>query len=112
MVTNDEIEEIMPRLNAARFRATSTLDPPHEYIMTHYRPEYVGLWHEMRRLILLYGEDRPFFKSRQRWRYLDMPDGYSYWIMPPLLKDDYRDFMKRHPRQVLNRTRTDGWFNR
>lgn len=104
------VDEIMPRLAAAKFRRTSTLEPAHEYIMTHYRPEYLQLWFDMRQLILTIGEDRPFFKSRQQWRYLDLPDNYSYWIMPPLLKDDYRDFMKRHPQQVLNRTVTKKWF--
>ena len=68
------LEEVMPRLAAADFRTTVEYTGPleHQYLMTHFREDYLSLWLDMRRLLATTGIIRPFFKSRQVWKYVDL----------------------------------------
>ena len=96
--------DIMNRLEAARFTPTKRFDPPHEYIMTHFdRATYTPLWHDMRRLIAEYGVVRPFFRSPQTWKYVDLSDGYTYWVMAEWITPHWEDTFKAHDSYVLNR---------
>ena len=44
------LEEVMPRLAAADFRTTVEYTGPleHQYLMTHFREDYLSLWLDMR----------------------------------------------------------------
>ena len=103
---------VMKRLEEAGFRKSSSTGQyanlPHEYIMSHYSDAHLVIWFQMRHLIALYGQDRPFFKSKKQWRYLDMPDGYSYWVMPDWVSDDWESKFIKSDNYVLNRMLTKG----
>ncbi len=75
------LNDLMPRLAAADFRTTVEYTGPleHQYLMTHFREDYLSLWLDMRELLATTGIIRPFFKSRQVWKYVDLPDGFTYW---------------------------------
>ena len=103
------VEEIMPRLATAEFRTTVkyTGSLEHQYIMTHFRDDYPGLWLCMRELIATEGVVRPFFKSRQVWKYVDLPDGRTYWVMPEWVVDGWEKDFDPDDTYVLNRQLTD-----
>ena len=73
------VEDVMPRLASADFRTTVKYTGPleHQYIMSHWRDDYLNLWLDMRELIATQGVVRPFFKSKQIWKYVDLPDGFT-----------------------------------
>ena len=66
------IEDVVPRLAAADFRTTVEYTGPleHQYLMTHFREDYLSLWLDMRELLATTGVIRPFFKSPQVWKYV------------------------------------------
>ncbi len=104
---DDAAKDIMARLSEVTFKKSSPkgqyANLPHEYIMSHYGEKHLALWHRMRDLIAKYGEDRPFFKSKKQWRYLDMPDGYTYWVMPDWVGPDWQQKFDPSDNYVLNR---------
>ncbi len=61
------VEDVMPRLASADFRTTVkyTGALEHQYIMSHWRDDYLNLWLDMRELIATQGVVRPFFKSNR-----------------------------------------------
>lgn len=103
------IEDAAARLAKVRFTTTKQYTGPleHQYIMTHFQPGYMQLWYDMRALIVAEGEDRPFLNSRHHWRYLDMPDGWTYWVMPQWVADDWETHLKPSYSYVLNRKKTN-----
>ena len=104
--TIELLGDLPDRLVRAPFRATKRYDPPHEYLMTFDDPARIALWHDLRTALTLYGITRPFYKSRQVWKYLDMPDGYTYWVMPQWLRADWRDNFDPTDNYMINRQRT------
>ena len=78
------LEDVVPRLAAAEFRTTVEYTGPleHQYLMTHFREDYLSLWLDMRELLATTGVIRPIFKSPQVWKYVGLPDGFTYWVMP------------------------------
>ena len=107
------VEDVMERLGQARFRTTVQYTGPlaHEYIMSHWEFDYRGLWRDMRELIATQGVVRPFFKSKQVWKYVDLPDGFTYWVMPECVLPNWEYNVKANQPQVLNRQRTDRHFH-
>lgn len=101
------LNDLFERLTAARFRKSKSYDPPHEYIMTSYDDSYTALWHEIRVALVNHGIVRPFYKSRAVWKYLDGPDGYTYWIMPQWLVPDWENNFDPFDNYIINRQRTD-----
>ena len=101
-------EDLMQRLAAADFRTTveytGTLE--HQYVMTHFREDCTSLWLDMRELIATTGVIRPFLGSRQEWRYVDLPDGYTYWVMPEWVVDGWEEGFDPDDTYVLNRQET------
>lgn len=55
----------------------------HEFAVSTDSDLAADMWQIMRSAIAHAGEDRPFVRgnTRQVWRYLDLPDGYTYWVM-------------------------------
>lgn len=99
--------DLPERLAAAPFRKTKRYDPPHEYVMTFDDPERIALWHDLRSALVLYGIPRPFYKSRQTWKYLDLPDGYTYWVVAQWLRADWRERFDPSANYAINRQQTD-----
>ena len=106
------VEGVMSRLGDAEFRTTVQYTGPleHQYIMSHWESDYRPLWEDMRELIATEGVVRPFFKSKQVWKYVDLPDGFTYWVMPECLLSNWEYNVKVDNPQVLNRQRTDRHF--
>jgi len=75
--------------------------------MSHWRDDYLNLWLDMRQLIETQGTVRPFFKSKQIWKYIDLPDGFTYWVMPEWLTDDWDKRFDLNETYVLNRQETE-----
>ena len=113
----------MPRLAAADFRTTVEYTGPleHQYLMTHFGQDYLSLWLDMRELLATTGVVRPFFKSPQVWRYLDLsdgftyryldlPDGFTYWVMPEWVVDGWEERFDPDETYVLNRQETEKHF--
>ena len=103
-----EIEKIMMRLAVAEFRTTVkyTGQLEHQYLMTHFRHDYMSLWLDLRELLVLKGTIRPFFNSQQIWKYVDLTDGFTYWVMPEWLTDDWNKRFDLNETYVLNRQET------
>lgn len=99
--------DLPERLYATRFKATKQYDPPHEYFMTDSDPHGLFLWHDLRIALVQHGVIRPFYKSKKVWKYLDLPDGYTYWVMPEWLLPDWRDKFDPFDNYVINRQRTE-----
>ncbi len=101
-------EDLMQRLAAADFRTTVEYTGPleHQYVMTHFREDYPSLWLDMRELIATTGVVRPFRGSREEWRYVDLPDGYTYWVMPEWAVDGWEEGFDPDDTYVLNRQET------
>ena len=55
------VKDVMPRLASADFRTTVKYTGPleHQYIMSHWRDDYLNLWLDMRQLIATQGTVRP-----------------------------------------------------
>ena len=106
------IEDVLPRLAAADFRTTVEYTGPleHQYLMTHFREDYLSLWLDMRELLATTGVIRPFFKSPQVWKYVDLPDGFTYWVMPEWVVDGWEERFDRNATYVLNRQETEKHF--
>ena len=104
-----EIEKLMPRLAVAEFRTTVKYTGPleHQYLMTHFRHDYMSLWFDLREVISSEGVIRPFFKSKQVWKYVDLPDGFTYWVMPEWLTDGWEKRFDLSETYVLNRQQTE-----
>jgi len=104
-----EIEKLMLRLAVAEFRNTVEYTGPleHQYLMTHFRHDYLPLWFDLRELISSEGVIRPFFKSNQIWKYVDLPDGFTYWVMPEWLTDGWDKRFDLSETYVLNRQQTE-----
>ena len=98
----------MPRLAEANFRTTVkyTGALEHQYIMSKWREDYMALWHDMRELIATEGVIRPFFNSKQVWKYVDLPDGFTFWVMPAWVMVNWRDRFDPYDNYVLNRKKT------
>lgn len=105
--TVEMLGDLPDRLAAAPFRTTKRYDPPHEYLMTFDNPDRIALWHDLRTALTLYGITRPFYRSKQTWKYLDLPDGYTYWVMAQWLRPDWREKFDPTDNYVINRQRTD-----
>ncbi len=101
-------EELMRRLAAADFRTTVEYTGPleHQYVMTHFREDYPSLWFDMRELIATTGVVRPFLGSTRVWKYVDLPDGYTYWVMPEWVEDGWEEGFDPEDSYVLNRQET------
>ena len=106
------LKDVMPRLAAADFRTTVEYTGPleHQYLMTHFREDYLPLWLDMRELLATTGIIRPFFKSRQVWKYVDLPDGFTYWVMPEWVVDGWEERFDPNETYVLNRQETEKHF--
>ena len=106
------LKGVMPRLAAADFRTTVEYTGPleHQYLMTHFREDYLSLWLDMRELLATTGIIRPFFKSRQVWKYVDLPDGFTYWVMPEWVVGGWEERFDPNETYVLNRQQTDKHF--
>ena len=98
------IEDVLPRLATADFRTTVEYTGPleHQYLMTHFREDYLSLWLDMRELLATTGVIRPFFKSPQVWKYVDLPDGFTYWVMPEWVVDGWEERFHPDETYVLN----------
>ena len=105
--TVEMLGDLPDRLAAAPFRTTKRYDPPHEYLMTFDNPDRIALWHDLRTALTLYGITRQFYRSKQTWKYLDLPDGYTYWVMAQWLRPDWREKFDPTDNYVINRQRTD-----
>lgn len=105
--TVDLLGDLPDRLANAPFRQTKRYDPPHEYLMTFDDPARRQLWHDLRSALVLYGIPRPFYKSRQTWKYLDLPDGYTYWVMAQWLRKDWVNKFDPTDNYVINRQLTE-----
>jgi len=103
------VEDIMPRLASTNFRTTVkyTGALEHQYIMSHWRDDYLNLWLDMRQLIATQGVVRPFFKSKQIWKYVDLPDGFTYWVMPEWVTENWDEAFDHDDNHVLNRQETE-----
>ena len=103
------LEDLMQRLAAADFRTTVEYTGPleHQYVMTHFREDYLSLWLDMRKLIAVTGVVRPFLESRQVWKYVDLPDGYTYWVMPEWVIEAWEEHFDPADTYVLNRQETE-----
>ncbi len=103
------VEDIMPRLASTNFRTTVkyTGALEHQYIMSHWRDDYLNLWLDMRQLIATQGVVRPFFKSKQIWKYVDLPDGFTYWVMPEWVTENWDEAFDHDDNYVLNRQETE-----
>ena len=106
------LEDVLPRLAAADFRTTVEYTGPleHQYLMTHFREDYLPLWLDMRELLATTGVIRPFFKSPQVWKYVDLPDGFTYWVMPEWIVDGWEEHFDPDATYVLNRQETEKHF--
>ena len=106
------LKGVMPRLAAADFRTTVEYTGPleHQYLMTHFREDYLSLWLDMRELLATPGIIRPFFKSRQVWKYVDLSDGFTYWVMPEWVVDEWEERFDPNETYVLNRQETEKHF--
>jgi hypothetical protein len=60
----------------------------------------------MRELIATTGVVRPFRGSHEEWRYVDLPDGYTYWVMPEWVVDGWEEGFDPDDTYVLNRQET------
>jgi hypothetical protein len=103
----DPLEDLFAQLSVLPFRPTKAYDPPHEYLMSKSIPDGLAVWHRVRLATRDYGVIRPFYKSNQVWKYLDAPDGYTYWIMPKWLLPDWQQHFDPSDNYVINRQRTD-----
>ena len=103
------LEDLMQRLAAADFRTTVEYTGPleHQYVMTHFREDYLSLWLDMRKLIAVTGVVRPFLESGQVWKYVDLPDGYTYWVMPEWVIEGWEEHFDPADTYVLNRQETE-----
>ena len=103
------VKDVMPRLASADFRTTVKYTGPleHQYIMSHWRGDYLNLWLDMRELIATQGVVRPFFKSKQIWKYIDLPDGFTYWVMPEWTTENWKEAFNHDENHVLNRQETE-----
>ena len=102
------LEDVLPRLATAAFRTTVEYTGPleHQYLMTHFREDYLSLWLDMRELLATTGIIRPFFNSSQVWKYVDLPDGFTYWVMPEWVVDGWEEHFDPDETYVLNRQET------
>ena len=104
------VEDVMPRLASADFRTKGSSKYPHfqvESIQSHWRDDYLNLWLDMRELIVTQGVVRPFFKSKQIWKYVDLPDGFTYWVMPEWTAENWDEAFDHDENHVLNRQETE-----
>ena len=104
---DDLLGDLPERLAAAKFRKSKYYNPPHEYIMTSYDKSYTALWHDIRNALVAHGTVRPFYKSRAVWKYLDLADGYTYWIMAQWLTPDWLENYDPFDNYVINRQLTE-----
>lgn len=100
------LDAVFAELATLPFRKTKTYDPPHEYVMSKSIPDGLQVWHRVRLALRQHGVVRPFYKSRQVWKYLDSPDGYTYWIMANWLTDDWERDFDPEDNYVINRQPT------
>ena len=103
MVNRLAMQKVMTEIEEAPFTETSkkgqyTGDLAHEWIMS--KRLGLDLWLEARKMIVLHGTDRMFFRTR--FRYLDW-NGYTYWVMPQWVKPNWRDIFDPTDNYVLNR---------
>ncbi len=96
--------DLPSRLANAEWTKTKKYDPPHEYIMSHFKPEYMDLWFDFRASCAEHGERRPFYKSV--FTYLDLEDGFSYWVMPAWIQANWERRFDPNDSYVLNRQKT------
>ena len=56
---------------------------PHQFTLSSDSDHAAQSWLIMRAAVVHLGDDRAFIRGRtnQMWRYLDLPDGYTYWVM-------------------------------
>ena len=105
------VEDVMPRLDSADFRA---ILPPEimgfcieynpfftQYIQTHWRDDYVNLWLDMRQLIATQGftstdrhhkltrEEKFLEDVRGEMKIINLPDGFTYWVKPVVTSDNW-----------------------
>ena len=103
------VEDVMPRLDSVDFRA---LLPPEvmgfslqvavnsdlstQYIQTHWRDDYLNLWLDMRQLIATQGFVRAAYRqdpieklSGVPRKFINLPDGFTYWVSPALFSDNW-----------------------
>jgi hypothetical protein len=108
---NDDVLQMLgdlpERLAKAPFRPSKYYDPPHEYVMTDSYGPGMFLWHDLRIALVSHGVIRPFYKSKQVWKYLDLPDGYSYWVMAQWLTPDWRERFDPFDNYAINRQKTE-----
>jgi hypothetical protein len=90
------VKDVMPRLASADFRTTVKYTGPleHQYIMSHWRGDYLNLWLDMRELIATQGIVRTyqrskFFKSKRILKFIDLPDGFTYWVSSQWITDNW-----------------------
>jgi len=103
------VEDVVSRLTSADFRTTVKYTGvlEHQYIMSHWRDDYLNLWLDMRQLISTQGVVRPFFKSKQIWKYVDLSDGFTYWVMPEWVTENWDEAFDNDGNHVLNRQETE-----
>ena len=102
------MNEIIEGVKNVTFTKTKSYDPPHEYIVCQKQttPENMELWFKVRRLSEKQGVVRKFFKSPLDWKYLDLPDGYTYWVMAQWLQPNWRAKFQPYDTYILNRQDT------
>ena len=102
------VDGVVSRLADAGFRTTVRYPGAleHQYVMTHFREDLLSLWLDMRKLIANLGVVRPFLDSPEEWRYLDLPDGYTYWVMPEWIGEGWEERFDPADSYVLDRQAT------
>ncbi len=91
------VEDVMPRLTSADFRTKGSPKYRHfqvESIQSHWREDYLNLWLDMRELIATQGIVRTyqrskFFKSKRILKFIDLPDGFTYWVSSQWITDNW-----------------------
>ena len=109
------VEDVMPRLASADFRTKGSSKYPHfqvESIQSHWREDYLNLWLDMRELIATQGIVRTyqrskFFKSKQILKFIDLPDGFTYWVSPQWVTDNWNEAFDPDGDYFLSRELTE-----
>ena len=98
------VEDVMPRLASADFRTRGSPNivmSSVESIQSHWREDYLNLWLDMRELIATQGVVRTapyqrnprskFFKSKRIYKFIDLPDSFTYWVSPQWVTDNWNE---------------------
>ena len=109
------VEDVMPRLASADFRtkrSPNIVMSKVESIQSHWRDDYLNLWLDMRELIATQGIVRTyqrskFFKSKRILKFIDLPDGFTYWVSPQWITDNWDEAFDPDGDYFLSRELTE-----